>query len=53
MEIFLILNGYEIEADVDDQERMILGVASGKIKREELRDWLNSRIVEKKNTQGG
>lgn len=53
MEIFLILNGYEIEADVDDQERMILGVASGKIKREELRDWLNSCIVEKKNTQGG
>jgi death-on-curing protein len=29
MEVFLILNGYEIEASIDEQERVILQVASG------------------------
>lgn len=46
MEIFLILNGYEIEASTDEQEQVILGVASGGIDREELTDWLNLHIVE-------
>jgi len=45
MEIFLILNGYEIEASTDEQEQVILGVASGSIQREELQDWLNLHIV--------
>lgn len=49
MEIFLILNGYEIEASTDEQERVILSVASGSINREELKDWLNLHIVEIKN----
>ena len=48
MEIFLILNGFEIEADIDDQEHLILGVAAGNIKREELKEWLNLHIVERK-----
>ena len=29
METFLVLNGYELDADVDEQERLILEVASG------------------------
>ena len=45
MEVFLILNGYEIEADVDEQERVILNVAAGQIKREELAEWLRLHIV--------
>src|SRR5215510_6017718 len=28
MEVFLILNGFEIEATVDEQEELIIGVAS-------------------------
>src|SRR5688572_2893274 len=40
MEVFLVLNGCQIFADVDLQERTILAVASGKMSRKELRDWL-------------
>jgi death-on-curing protein len=40
MEIFLVLNGYEITADVDEQERLILSIAAGKTSRKELNDWL-------------
>ena len=46
MEVFLILNGYEIEADVDEQEQIMLSVAAGQIKREGLQEWLRSHIVE-------
>lgn len=49
MELFLILNGYEIEADVDEQEQLIVGVAAGNIKREELEEWLSLHIVERKD----
>ena len=45
MEIFLILNGFEIEASIDEQEQIIVGVASGKVKREALKDWLALHIV--------
>ena len=48
MEVFLILNGYEIDAEVDEQERDILQVAAGQLKRDELTVWLNSHIVERK-----
>ena len=40
METFLILNGWEIEASIDEQENIILGVASGKIGREIFTQWL-------------
>jgi len=40
METFLILNGYEIEATVDIQEQVILGIASGDASREQLVRWL-------------
>jgi death-on-curing protein len=40
MEVFLILNGSEIRASVDEQERLMLGVASGSIGREQLGAWL-------------
>jgi len=30
METFLILNGYEIDADVDEQERVMLALAAAK-----------------------
>jgi len=45
METFLILNGFEIEASVDEQERIILDLANGKLGREEFTAWLNNHII--------
>lgn len=47
MEVFLLLNGQEIEASVDEQEKIIIGVASGKISRIELSEWLSQHLVER------
>ena len=47
MEVFLVLNGYEIEASTDEQERVILQVASGEMRREAFTEWLRAHIVEK------
>jgi death on curing protein len=43
-ETFLVLNGMEIHAPVDEQERVILAIASGELGRETFLEWL------KKNT---
>ena len=40
METFLVLNGYEIHASVDDQERAMLAVAAGTLSRNGLTEWL-------------
>ncbi|HET7553560.1 MAG TPA: type II toxin-antitoxin system death-on-curing family toxin [Gemmatimonadaceae bacterium] len=45
LETFLLLNGHELDADVDDAERVILGVAAGKCTREQLRDWVQAHVV--------
>ncbi len=42
MEVFLVLNGHEIEASVDDQENIILAVASGQLNRRGLEQWLRN-----------
>jgi len=34
LEVFLVLNGFELRASVDEAERVILGVAAGTISRE-------------------
>ncbi|MBT3315370.1 MAG: type II toxin-antitoxin system death-on-curing family toxin [Anaerolineae bacterium] len=47
MEIFLILNGTGIEATIDEQEEVILKVASGNLGRKEFEEWL--RLHLKKN----
>ena len=44
METFLILNGSEIDAPVDDQERLILDLAAGRIGRGHLIDWLRQHV---------
>jgi death-on-curing protein len=48
METFLVLNGYEIEATADEQEMVILEVASGELGREEFTDWLRSHVEERR-----
>jgi death on curing protein len=45
MEVFLVLNGYEVHAPVDDQERLMLAVASGALDRERLASWLNQHVA--------
>jgi death on curing protein len=47
MEIFLIMNGHEISAPVDEQEQVILRVASGELGREAFTGWLRTHIIEK------
>ncbi len=44
MEVFLMVNGCEIQASVDEQERVILQVAAGKMKREEFTEWLRRHV---------
>jgi death-on-curing protein len=45
MEIFLILNGYELRAPVDEQETLILNIASGMVRRETLATWIQNHII--------
>jgi death on curing protein len=47
MEVFLVLNGYEIRAAVDEQEHTILQVAASEIDREEFTTWLRTHVVAK------
>ena len=42
MEVFLRLNGREIAASIDEQERLMLGIASGSTGREQLVAWLEA-----------
>jgi death-on-curing protein len=47
MELFLVLNGFEIRASVDEQERIILRLAAGELRRDEFTEWLRAHIVKK------
>ena len=44
MEVMFMINGYEIVAEDDHQERIILGVAGGTIKRPEFLDWVSRHV---------
>ena len=45
MEVFLLLNNHEIDASVDDQEKIIIDVASGKVSRIELSEWISQHVI--------
>ena len=45
MEVFLILNGFEIQSSVDEQERIILQVASGEMDRQAFTIWLRDHVA--------
>ena len=47
MEVFLVLNGHEIRATVDEQEHVMLQVAASEIDREEFTTWLRTHIIAK------
>jgi death on curing protein len=44
IEVFLVINGLEIIAPVDEQETIILSLANGSIDRQTFTDWLISRV---------
>ncbi len=41
---FLVLNGFELQSDIADAERVVLGVASGDCGRDEFERWLRSSM---------
>ena len=45
IEVFLALNGHQLDATVDDAERVILGVAAGTIGRDEFAEWIRQHLV--------
>lgn len=47
MEVFLVVNGFEVQSSVDEQERIILQVASGEMDREAFTIWLRDHVVAK------
>jgi death on curing protein len=44
MATFLLLNGAEIRATIDEQERLMLDLASGRRSRAELTGWLQHHV---------
>jgi death-on-curing protein len=47
METFPWLNGSELSATVDEQERLMLGLADGRVSREELTSWVRDHSRER------
>lgn len=47
MEVFLVLNGFEIDAAVDEQEQVVLRLASGELERDQFTAWLKTHITPK------
>jgi len=45
METFLVMNGYELECSVVEQEQQILDLAAGRIKREDFTAWVRTHLV--------
>ena len=44
-ETFLVLNGYEVSATVDEQERVMLQLAAGDLSRDDFVEWVRLRSV--------
>jgi death-on-curing protein len=44
LETFLVLNGHELAADVDEQERVILAVAAGALDRSGFAAWVAAHV---------
>lgn len=44
MAVFLDLNGVAIDATVDEQERLMLHLAAGRVSRAEFTSWLESHV---------
>lgn len=45
METFLLVNGYELLAPVDEQERVVLNLAAGQLSRDAFLQWVTQHMV--------
>jgi death-on-curing protein len=45
LETFLVLNAYELAADVDEAERAMLALAAGELSREQFTAWVDRHLV--------
>lgn len=45
METFLVLNGLELEAEVPEQERLLLELAAGRVSRQQLGEWVREHAT--------
>ncbi|MBD2036211.1 type II toxin-antitoxin system death-on-curing family toxin [Leptolyngbya sp. FACHB-321] len=45
VETFLVLNGMEINASVDEQEHVVLAIAAGELGREAFVEWLQRNTI--------
>lgn len=45
MATFLLLNGADIDATISEQEQLMLGLASGRVTRAQLVDWLRQHVL--------
>jgi death on curing protein len=45
LETFLILNGFELDATIEEQERLMLMLAAGDLERSELELWISEHLV--------
>ena len=46
METFLVMNGFEINADVDDSESIILRLAAGELERTPVTEWVVEHVTD-------
>jgi death-on-curing protein len=46
MEVLLVMNGMELRASIDDQERFMIALAAGDVSREALAEWLRTHATE-------
>jgi death-on-curing protein len=44
MEVMLLLNGFELDADIDEQERAMLRLAAGECSRDEFTEWVELHV---------
>jgi death-on-curing protein len=45
MEVFLVLNGFELHASVDEEEAIVLALAAGNMTREAFADWIRQHAA--------
>jgi death-on-curing protein len=53
METFLVLNGHELIASVDEQEAIVLRLAAGELEREPFTEWVRAHTVERNKPESG
>lgn len=46
METFLVMNGFELAADVDDSESVILRLAAGELERLPFTEWVVQHVIQ-------